>query len=158
MTIQAEKGIHFMDKQEFLRLLEDALRGEQTEAEIRGHIQYYNAYIEEEMRKGKTEEQVTSALGDPRLIARTILETSGHRGGAGGETYYEAHEETQRQKQVKQAAGRLTERGRHWLRVAAVIGVVLLILWFLAAVVSFLLPIVLPVAAVLFLLSYFRKR
>lgn len=34
-------------------------------------------YIRQEMNRGRSEQEVLEELGDPRLIARTILETSG---------------------------------------------------------------------------------
>lgn len=36
-------------------------------------IEYYQNYIATEIRKGRTEEDVMSELGDPRLIAKSIL-------------------------------------------------------------------------------------
>ena len=38
-------------------------------------LEYYSSYIDDEVRKGKTEEEVLEALGDPRLIAKTIVQT-----------------------------------------------------------------------------------
>ena len=38
-------------------------------------LAYYEDYIETEIRKGSTEEEVLAQLGDPRLIAKSILAT-----------------------------------------------------------------------------------
>lgn len=61
-----------MDRNEFLAVLESALKGEIPDYEIAGHIQYYDSYIRE--NNGKTEDQKLAELGDPRLIARTIID------------------------------------------------------------------------------------
>lgn len=40
-------------------------------------IEYYQNYIEVEVRKGRTESEVLADLGDPRLIAKSILASKG---------------------------------------------------------------------------------
>ena len=69
-----------MNTGEFLSRLEDALRGKVSNQVIEANLQYYRDYITGEIRKGRTEEQVMDELGDPRLIARTIIETQGSAG------------------------------------------------------------------------------
>ena len=61
-----------MSKQEFLDTLRRALARELSESEVADNINYYWNYIEQQVASGKSEEQVLSELGDPRLIARTI--------------------------------------------------------------------------------------
>ena len=51
------------------------LSEEFSTAEVLSQIQYYQGYIDGEMRKGKTEEEILDELGDPMLIAKTILES-----------------------------------------------------------------------------------
>ena len=64
-----------MLRQEFLDQLRTALAGELSTGEISEQIEYYNGYINEEVRKGNSEEAVIDSLGDPRLIAKTIIDT-----------------------------------------------------------------------------------
>ena len=66
-----------MTKQEFLDKLRISLNGKIAAGEVEEHIRYYEDYINVELRKGSSEEDVMATLGDPRLIARTIVETSG---------------------------------------------------------------------------------
>ena len=73
-----------MNTGEFLSRLEDALRGKVANQVIEANLQYYRDYITGEIRKGRTEEQVMDDLGDPRLIARTIIETQGGSGAGAG--------------------------------------------------------------------------
>ena len=49
---------------------------------------YYDDYIRSERQKGRSESDIMDELGDPRLIARTILDTT--PGAAEGE-YEEYH-------------------------------------------------------------------
>ena len=64
--------------------MEDALRGKVSNQVIEANLQYYRDYITGEIRKGRTEEHVMDDLGDPRLIARTIIETQGGSGTGAG--------------------------------------------------------------------------
>ena len=66
-----------MTKQEFLEKLRLALNGRVSPAQLMENLSYYEDYINTEIRKGKGEEEVLAGLGDPRLIARTIVETGG---------------------------------------------------------------------------------
>ena len=66
-----------MSKQEFLRGLEEALLEQMSISEAAPHIRYYQDYIESEVRKGRTEEEVIASLSNPRLIAKTIINNGG---------------------------------------------------------------------------------
>lgn len=62
-----------MTKQEFLEELKQALSGEVSAEVLMDSYRYYSTYIEDEMRNGKSEEQVLEELGKPSLIARSII-------------------------------------------------------------------------------------
>lgn len=64
-----------MNRNEFLTTLMNTLENELPPQEIKSNIDYYNQYFETELKTGKSEEEILSALGDPRLIAHTILDT-----------------------------------------------------------------------------------
>ena len=63
-----------MTKQEFLDALRRMLNRELEADEVADNIRYYSDYIDDAVRSGKSETQVLSELGDPRMIARTILD------------------------------------------------------------------------------------
>ncbi|WP_310601859.1 DUF1700 domain-containing protein [Anaerosporobacter sp.] len=65
-----------MTKEEFIKDLRESLYTEIPSIEIESNIRYYSEYIDSQMSNGKTMDEVMSELGDPRLIARTIIETS----------------------------------------------------------------------------------
>ena len=66
-----------MTKQEFLDRLRRSLHGKITPGQIVENLQFYEDYINTEIRKGASEQEVLTRLGDPRLLARTIVETQG---------------------------------------------------------------------------------
>lgn len=65
-----------MRKAEFLKELQEALQGEVSAAVIRENLNYYDQYISQETASGRREEDVLEELGSPRLIARTIIDSS----------------------------------------------------------------------------------
>ena len=77
-----------MNKTKFLEGLREALQGDLSAAEINNQLLYYERYMEEELKKGRTEKEILEELGSPRLIARTIIETKGNNTSYSN-TYYE---------------------------------------------------------------------
>lgn len=65
-----------MNREEFLRRLRQALEGNVPPSVIQENLRYYDNYISEEIRKGAREADVIAEIGDPRLIAKTIEDTS----------------------------------------------------------------------------------
>ncbi len=61
-----------MTKAEFLNTLRLGLIGELSDKEIISNVKFYEDYI---TGSGKSEDEVISELGDPRLIAKTIIES-----------------------------------------------------------------------------------
>lgn len=64
-----------MNREEFLEILNIQLQGEIPSNEISQHITYYNHFINQKVLQGKPEEDVINELGDPRLIAKTLIDT-----------------------------------------------------------------------------------
>ena len=64
-----------MTKSEFLRGLRGALSGA-PDSLILENINYYSDYIDGEIRKGRSEEEVMEELGEPQWIAKSILDAS----------------------------------------------------------------------------------
>lgn len=63
-----------MTRQEFIDTLSVRLSEEKPTSEVLGQVQYYQGYIDGEISRGRTEEEVLEELGDPLLIAKTILD------------------------------------------------------------------------------------
>ena len=144
MPARGGHGGVIMGKQEFLDKLRLALNSRVSTEVVSDTLTYYEDYINTEVRKGRSEEEVMELLGDPRLIARTIIETKG------GET-----------PDVSQEYGRDGEIERHvavpgwvWLIVILVVAVVVLSVVF--KILSVLFPFILIFLGVSFLVKFFR--
>lgn len=155
-----------MTRQEFLQELRIALQGEVNQAAINEHIRYYEGYIVEESRKGKSEEEVIAQLGNPRLIAKTLIDTTEQFGSAKSEEYYS-------ESYSHKAAG--NERGFHadysdadgwdvrfgklklnsWYGKLIMILLTIIIIVITAHVVAFLLPFIIVIVMILLIISLF---
>lgn len=76
--------MYTMDKREFIEKLQRTLAGGLSSSQVAENIRYYQEYIETELRRGKTEEEVLSQLGDPRLLAKSIIEANKRAGASYG--------------------------------------------------------------------------
>lgn len=77
-----------MTKEQFMMELEQSLQGEVSAYELSDSLTYYRQYFEDEIRNGKSEEDVIRELGSPRLIARSIIDAHGNEGAASGNSGY----------------------------------------------------------------------
>lgn len=74
-----------MNRREFSDILRNSLEGQMTKREIQDQLRYYDQYIQSEMDKGRSWQEIEEELGDPRLLARTLL--SGDRSSADSAPY-----------------------------------------------------------------------
>ena len=63
-----------MNKNEFLSQLKMQLSFSLDKQKIEENIKYYRDYIENEIKNGKSEQEVLNELGSPNLIAKTIVQ------------------------------------------------------------------------------------
>lgn len=63
-----------MSKEKFLQELEAALTNQLSGEAIQAQLNYYKAYINEQIASGRDEAEVMTSLGDPYLIANTIIQ------------------------------------------------------------------------------------
>lgn len=160
-----------MTKQEFLGGLRAALAGRIEASLISENIYYYEDYINTQVRMGRAEAEVVRGLGDPRLIAKSIVEANKHAGtdnndgseyqnaneGYAGKGYYGgsyaenagyANQNGYRRKLIKMPG---------WL-MAIIVGVVFfLIMLLMFSVFSFIMPLILPLLLVGMIVKFFRN-
>lgn len=135
-----------MNRYEFIEKLRAALTGKATQSAINENIRYYEEYLDTEIRKGKNEEEVLRELGDPRLLAKTIIEAN-RQGGNFQEVYHDT---------VDYGNGK-TKKGSNvhingkeysiskWAIILTLILVAVLIITIINVVLKIILPIVIPV-------------
>lgn len=63
-----------MKRQEFLEKLREALSNGLDSRTVHENVMYYQSYIAEEMEKGRSEEEVIDELGDPWVLARSVID------------------------------------------------------------------------------------
>lgn len=156
--------VGIMTKQEFLEILRQALNGRVASDQLTENMRFYEDYINMEVRKGKSEEEVLAALGDPRLIARTIVETNGGQGrqsaefngGSGGQYGGREGQEYGAYGQSEGMPRKLFVRMPAWVWVILLILVVVLILSAVFSVLAAILPVLLPILLVLLMVKVFR--
>lgn len=83
-----------MNKEEFLRELEEALAGDVPEAVIRDNLSYYGSYLSQEMAKGRSVEEIVGEIGEPFIIAKTIIEHSEAVGETAGDGGYGSYQDS----------------------------------------------------------------
>lgn len=155
-----------MEKQEFLEMLRLALNGRVSAEIVADNVRYYEDYINIEVRKGRSEEEILAQLGDPRLLARTIVQTHGGADGKGRTADASGDARTYRK---RDADGYNEEPKRGWRnrlfnlhmpgRLFSVLTLLILtcILVLVIAVVFYALSIALPVLLIILAVSFVVK-
>ena len=158
-----------MNKKEFLDILYEQLSGQMPEGNIAAHVQYYRSYIEEEQRKGRSEGDILNELGDPRLIARTLLDTEASASGNPQTTEYYSESYDNRSagyngyENSDSGHGKVKQHSFHldlttWYGKLAVILIAAVVIILLCTVLSVLIPIMIIAGVIMYLISQFRKR
>lgn len=139
-----------MSKQEFLEKLRLALNGRVSAGIVTENIRYYEDYINIETRKGRSEEDVLEQLGDPRLLARTIIQTQG--------SAEEKEQAADGNREPQRRFFNIHMQGRLFRTVTLVVFllIVVLLLTVVFSVLSVALPVLLIILAVSFLVKLFR--
>lgn len=141
-----------MTRVAFLEELRLALQGSISQAQVNENLKYYENYIMEQSHMGKSEEQVMEELGSPRLIARTILDTSEHIGESYEESFYEETQEETIKKgfhvEFSEAGGWDIRWGKFkinsWYGTLFIVMLIVLVFVIIAKVFVFLLPVLIP--------------
>ena len=140
-----------MSRAEFIEKLRIALSGNVNINKIDETIRFYNDYIDMEVKKGKSELIVLEQLGDPRLIAKTIIEANKVAGNVSEEkepSYDEYEDATEHSSKSRFVFPRLNAL----LTIVVVIMALLLLISLFTTVISFLAPVLFPIF--LFFLIY----
>ena len=137
-----------MNRHEFLKQLEHALEAEMNPAKVREHVDYYRSYIAEEVKNGKSEKEVMDLLGDPWVIARSIIDSPLKE--TENQYTYADYEEAEQEApfgtpeiKIKKITG--------WKIAAVCVGIVLilvLVISLLTGLISMLAPVLVPLLVI----------
>lgn len=157
-----------MSKTEFLDILYNQLSGQIPEGSVAAHVQYYRNYIEDEQQKGRTETDILNDLGDPRLIARTLLDTevgagNPQNGSTYSAIYNEADSDYNEYDSSDSARGHVKKHSfkldlSTWYGKVAVILIAAVVLLLLVTILGILIPVVIVAGVIMYIVSQFRKR
>lgn len=150
-----------MDREEFIDKLRRALAGGLSSSQVAENVRYYQEYIDSEMRKGRSEEEVMGQLGDPRLLAKSIIEANKRAGMSYGSNR-EYDEEMSDDTQEENPAGAVSE-GRTimlpgWFVMLIITVVVVLIIGFVTQLIAFFAPVILVGLVVLLIVKVFQSN
>lgn len=146
-----------MNKQEFLLRLKEALENDLSGQAVTENLDYYNRYITDEIQKGRSEAEVIASLGDPWMLARTMIDTSAM--GHSGEVYEQ--ESYQEEQNTKRGPIKMYTMDNWWkklLVLLGIIGVIVLVVSIISGIISLVAPIVIPIAVVLLVLRLIRRK
>lgn len=167
-----------MVKKEFLDILRESLAGNVPMSEIEENIRYYKDYIE---NGAESEEEALKQLGDPHLIARTIIDsfkaskgpmadfyTEQARNEYSSGTFEEDGSSAEDEEDNRYTGYGYSTRTGHkfkWYEKLVmgiiIIGIISLVLFIGGLAVAIILRIILPVVLVLviikFIADYFRR-
>jgi uncharacterized membrane protein len=140
-----------MNKTEYVNQLEKLLAGKISPDLLQDTIRYYREYIDFEIRKGRAEQEVLDSLGDPRLIAKSIIT---------------ANEEKERQEFAQAEMGTdfgsgTGHRNYHiplWIVLIFVFLVLMVILSAVFSIVGALAPVLLPVLLIVLIVRFFSAN
>lgn len=168
-----------MKQEEFLHCFQEALVGKVPENVIHDNVAYYRNYINSRICEGKTEDEILESLGDPRLLAKTIEESSKFANGEenmncgydgrysqnmSNNNYYRENRsdneyDTQQEKEIH--GSRRTIKIPGWLITILVILVMALVIVLAFSLISFFAPVILTglvIALICSLIKAWRQR
>ena len=132
------------------------------EGNVAAHVQYYRNYIEEEQRKERSEDDILNELGDPRLIARTLLDTDSTASGNPQTTGSYSEPYTDNSYEYDNSSSGSKSRSFHidlstWYGKLAVILIAAVVIVLLCTVLSILIPVMVVFGIVCFIISKLRN-
>lgn len=151
-----------MTRSEFLNKLKEALANDLSGPVIQENVNYYSGYIADEVRKGRSEEEVIAELGDPWAIARTIIESVEIQGNTQEDYGYEPKKQNYDQRQ-QNSTGQVHIFGldawwKKLLLVLGIVGVFMLVVAVIGGIFSLLAPILVPLLLVVIVFRIIGRR
>lgn len=148
-----------MDRTQFLETLRSQLAGQMHEGKVAAHVRYYEDYIQSQVRSGRSEAEVLAQLGDPRLIAKTLLDTDAD---SGGDIYEEEAYSGSAYSDRETSQGSVERRNfkldlSTWYGKAIVIVIAVVAIIALVTIIGAVLPFFLILGIILFVISRVRR-
>lgn len=148
-----------MDKEDFITSLQRALSSGLPGGQVAENVRYYREYIDSEIRRGRTEEGVLAELGDPRLLARSIIDANKRAGMTYGSNR-EYDEEVANDASEDDGYDR-TDRVRRivlpgWLIMILIVLIAMLAICLVSSLLYFLAPVIMGGVIVMLIIRFFQ--
>lgn len=151
-----------MTRSEFMDSLHRALAGNLTSSTVNENMRYYEEYFDMQLRSGQSEEEIIAALGDPRLLAKTILQASRSQTcNYNSQEYDEVYEDGSQgngQNGGREGNAPRIYRMPGWLVLVLIILLVIAAISVISSVVSMFLPIIIPFICVAIIVRMLGRR
>ena len=158
-----------MKKSEFLDALRRALNGNMAAASVDDNIRFYDSYFYTEETKGRSEAEILSELGDPRILARTLIDAADRAGDAyaheANETQFRGASGTGPQDSFNEET--FTRRGAGtvhkvrmpgWLIAILVLMAVVVVISVVGSLMWAILPYLIPIILVIYIVKLIRRN
>ena len=150
-----------MTKYEFINKLKAALENDLNSHSVQEHVNYYNDYINTEIRNGRSESDVIAELGDPWAIAKNIIDME-DSGSANYEEYsYMSSDDSKEQRSTNGPNVHIFGLDKWWkklLLILGVIGVIMIVFSIITGLISLIAPIIVPIIIISFIFKLIKKR
>lgn len=150
-----------MTKAEFLEKLRIELSSGVTPQVMQENLNYYGQYIDDEIRKGRTESEVLAELGDPWILAKTIVDTQ--REESVEDVIYDSDGRTYRGNSSTEESSNihvwsLDSWWKKLLLILVVVAVIVVIFAVISGIVSLIAPVLIPLLVIILLVRMLRRR
>lgn len=167
-----------MTRNEFLQQLRKALENDLSGNVIQDNVDYYSNYISDEVRNGKSEEEVLGLLGDPWVLARTIIDAqdgtddtiihdaageskSGYgskNNGYGGNGYDRTGQRTERQEEPRTNKYSFDTWWKKLLLILVIVMAVVIVISIVTGLIRVLAPIIIPIFIIILVIRAIGNR
>ncbi len=149
-----------MTRTEFMDTLQKTLAGSLNSSTVNENMRYYQEYFDTQIRMGKSEAEVVGELGNPRLLAKTIIEAAKRegRGGSVDAEYDEIYEDGRQAQNDSDNAPTQTFHIPGWLIAVLVVLILFVIIKIIGSVIVAFLPVLIPAACVFMVFRFLQKR
>lgn len=146
-----------MTRTDFIDILQKTLAGSLGSSYVNENVRFYQEYIDTQIRSGISEEETIEKLGDPRLIAKTIIEAAKQEHSS----YVNAQEYDQVYEEGEESQGGNNPKVYHmpgWLLAVVIILIIVVVLGIVGSLLSVLLPIIIPITCVVLMVRFFQNQ
>ncbi len=147
-----------MNRDEFISELRAHLVGKVDNNELNRQIDYYSTYIQNEINNGKSESEVLDMLGNPRLIAKTIVHTYGLKEDPIRKQYRNEQEYSEETYETEGQSDKFATKMQRVFTIVAIVLVIMAVISLVFSLIGFFLPIVAVVVIIMIIVRMLSGR